>query len=314
MNKVLVIGAAGQVGTELVTALRRKHGRGQVIASDIRQKDEQIEAPYVQLDATDAHAVKDLIVREGVDEVYLMAAMLSATAEKHPMKAWQLNMDTLFIVLELAKDKFIKKLFWPSSIAVFGPDSKKELSPQQGVLEPTTVYGISKAAGESWCAYYHEKYGVDVRSVRYPGLIGSKALPGGGTTDYAVHIFYEALEKGHYTSFLSADRKLPMMHMDDAIRATLEIMNADEKDIQIRTSYNISGSSFEPQELAKCIQAHIPDFTISYAPDYRDGIAASWPGSIDDSQAQKDWAWRAEFDTEALVANMLSEIKLERLA
>ncbi len=310
MNRVLVIGAAGQVGTELVQTLRKSRGVDNVVASDIRPYIGVADGPYFQLDGTDKDAVRSLVLREGISEVYLMAAMLSATAEKYPMRAWQLNMDSLFIVLNMAKDKLINKVFWPSSIAVFGPDSQKVSSPQQGILEPTTVYGISKAAGEAWCSYYYHKYDVDVRSVRYPGLIGNKSLPGGGTTDYAVHIFYEALEKGNYTSFLAANRILPMMHMEDAIRATVELMDAPAERISIRTSYNISGLSFNPEDLSNCIKKYIPDFSISYHVDYRDEIAQSWPNSINDSNAQEDWNWTSKYDLDALVSNMLSQIKL----
>lgn len=310
MNKILIIGAAGQVGTELILALRASHGQEQVIASDIREDDGTVRGPYLRLDATDRNAVRSTIVSQGVSEVYLMAAMLSSTAEEHPQRAWQLNMESLLIVLDAAKEGLIKRIFWPSSIAVFGPDSQKENCPQQGVLEPSTVYGISKSAGEDWCSYYHRTFGVDVRSVRYPGLIGTRSLPGGGTTDYAVHIFYEALAKGSYTSYIGSKSRLPMMHMDDAIRATLEIMEADADTLKVRTSYNISGMSFDPDSLVQAIQVQIPEFQISYALDSRDEIAASWPSSIDDSQARHDWGWKPTFDLPALVHSMLNHIKV----
>jgi len=308
MKKILVIGAAGQVGVQLVTALRTKHGVEQVIASDLRANDGSIAAPYHQLDATDEQSIRACIIEHRVTDVYLMAAMLSATAEMYPMKAWKLNMDSLFIVLEAAKEGLIKRIFWPSSIAVFGPDSTKVSSPQQGVLEPTTVYGISKSVGEDWCAYYFRRYGVDVRSLRYPGLIGWQSKPGGGTTDYAVHIFYSAAEQGKYTCFLSPGRRLPMMHMDDAIRATIELMEAPSEHLRVRRAYNLSGMDFTPAELAEEIQTHLPEFEIDYALDSRDEIARSWPESIDDSPARNDWGWKPRFDLKSLVKDMMSHI------
>lgn len=304
----MIIGALGQVGSELREALVHKYGQDQVLASDIRPISDSMDYPYIELDATDSEAVKKVLKEEQIEEVYLMAAILSATAEKHPHKAWQLNMDGLLITLEAAKEGLVDRVFWPSSIAVFGPDSPKDNCPQQTIQEPSTVYGISKSAGELWCDYYFDRYGVDVRSIRYPGLIGSKAQPGGGTTDYAVHIFYEALEKGHYTCFLSPDRALPMMHMDDAVRATLEIMSAARENIRVRTSYNISGISFSPEELAASLKSRLPDFEIGYEIDSRDEIARSWPNSMDDSAAAKDWGWKAEFDLDKMVDHMLNNI------
>ncbi len=310
MKKILIIGASGQVGSELREALALAYGEEQVLASDIRPLSDDMTYPYRQLDATDGAAVRSVLQEEQVEDVYLMAAMLSATAEKNPHRAWQLNMDSLLIILEAARKGLVKRVFWPSSIAVFGPDSPKNKCPQQTIQEPSTVYGISKSAGELWCDYYFDRYGVDVRSIRYPGLIGSKSQPGGGTTDYAVHIFYEALEKGHYACFLSPDRALPMMHMEDAIRATLEIMSAPSNQIKVRTSYNIAGSSFSPAELAQCIQARLPEFQMTYAIDSRDEIARSWPNSMDDSAAAKDWGWNARFDMAMLVDEMLSNVKI----
>jgi len=309
--KTLIIGACGQIGTELTLALREKHGNENVIASDIREGSESLmsSGPFETLDATNYKAIEDIVMHYEIDEVYLMAAMLSATAEKFPMRGWNLNMDSLFNVLNLAKDKKISKLFWPSSIAVFGPSTPKFDTPQTTVMEPTTVYGISKQTGERWCEYYHNKYGVDVRSIRYPGLISYKTLPGGGTTDYAVEIYHEALKEGKYTSFLSEDTALPMMFMDDAIRATLSLMETEADNLSIRSSYNLGGISFTPKELAASIQKEIPEFTIDYAPDFRQPIADSWPSSIDDSQAQKDWNWKHEYDINKMTKTMLDGLR-----
>ncbi|PZW41792.1 nucleoside-diphosphate-sugar epimerase [Mesonia algae] len=309
--KTLIIGACGQIGTELTLALREKHGNDNVIASDIREGSESLmsSGPFETLDATNYKAIEDIVMHYEIDEVYLMAAMLSATAEKFPMRGWNLNMDSLFNVLNLAKDKKISKLFWPSSIAVFGPSTPKFDTPQTTVMEPTTVYGISKQTGERWCEYYHNKYGVDVRSIRYPGLISYKTLPGGGTTDYAVEIYHEALKEGKYTSFLSEDTALPMMFMDDAIRATISLMETEADNLSIRSSYNLGGISFTPKELAASIQKEIPEFTIDYAPDFRQPIADSWPSSIDDSQAQKDWNWKHEYDINKMTKTMLDGLR-----
>lgn len=309
--KTLIIGACGQIGTELTLALREKHGNENVIASDIREGSESLmsSGPFETLDATNYKAIEDIVMHYEIDEVYLMAAMLSATAEKFPMRGWNLNMDSLFNVLNLAKDKKISKLFWPSSIAVFGPSTPKFDTPQTTVMEPTTVYGISKQTGERWCEYYHNKYGVDVRSIRYPGLISYKTLPGGGTTDYAVEIYHEALKEGKYTSFLSEDTALPMMFMDDAIRATISLMETEADNLSIRSSYNLGGISFTPKELAASIQKEIPEFAIDYAPDFRQPIADSWPSSIDDSQAQKDWNWKHEYDINKMTKTMLDGLR-----
>lgn len=309
--KTLIIGACGQIGTELTLALREKHGNENVIASDIREGSESLmsSGPFETLDATNYKAIEDIVMHYEIDEVYLMAAMLSATAEKFPMRGWNLNMDSLFNVLNLAKDKKIGKLFWPSSIAVFGPSTPKFDTPQTTVMEPTTVYGISKQTGERWCEYYHNKYDVDVRSIRYPGLISYKTLPGGGTTDYAVEIYHEALKEGKYTSFLSEDTALPMMFMDDAIRATISLMETEADNLSIRSSYNLGGISFTPKELAASIQKEIPEFTIDYAPDFRQPIADSWPSSIDDSQAQKDWNWKHEYDINKMTKTMLDGLR-----
>lgn len=310
MKKILVIGAGGQIGTELVLELARRFGKEAVIASDIKDERPKLLQgySYEKLNVLDADALEELVTEESITDIYLLAALLSATAEKDPKFAWKLNMDGLFNVLDLAKDNKIKKVFWPSSIAVFGPTTPKEKTPQQTVMEPSTVYGISKQAGEQWCAYYNAKYGVDVRSIRYPGLISYSSLPGGGTTDYAVDIFYHAKEKGNYTCFLSEDTALPMMYMEDAIRATIELMEAPEGNILTRTSYNLAGVSFTPRELAEAIQRRIPNFGIDYAPDYRQAIASSWPQSIDDQVAKNEWGWKERYDLNKIVDIMLEKV------
>ena len=306
-HKILILGACGQIGTELTIALREQHGVDNVVASDIRATDDAVmnAGPFEILDATDLHALEDVIMHYEIKTVYLMAAMLSGTAEKFPMKAWSLNMDTLFHVLNLAKDKKISKIFWPSSIAVFGPDTPKENTPQQCIMAPSSVYGMSKLAGEGWCQYYHLKYGVDVRSLRYPGLISWKTQPGGGTTDYAVDIFHKAIEDGAYESFLSPETTLPMMYMEDAIRATLSIMESESSTLKKGMAYNVSAMSFNPQELAHAIRKQRPEFQISYAPDFRQSIADSWPDSVSDIEAQKDWQWKPQFYLEDMVKDML---------
>jgi nucleoside-diphosphate-sugar epimerase len=292
--------------------LRNINGETNVIAADLKEECPPIlnNGPYKKMDILDREAVRSYIIKEKVDEVYLLAALLSATAEKNPDFAWKLNMEGLFTILDLAKEGHLKKVFWPSSIAVFGPTTPADLTPQHTVMEPSTVYGISKQAGERWCEYYHNKFGVDVRSIRYPGLISYKSLPGGGTTDYAVDIFYKAKSQGNFTCFLKEDTALPMMFMDDAIRGTIELMQAPAEKVKIRSAYNIAGSSFTPAELAKSIQQHLPDFSISYEPDFRQAIADSWPNSIDDSSAQKDWGWNAHFDTDAMVKVMLENVEV----
>lgn len=310
-RNILIIGACGQIGTELTFTLREKHGSDIVIASDIREGNENLmdSGPFELLDATDYDALEEVVAYYEIDEVYLMAAMLSATAEKFPMRAWNLNMNSLFNVLNLAKEKKISKIFWPSSIAVFGPNTPTDHTPQNTIMEPSTVYGISKQSGERWCEYYHNKFGVDVRSVRYPGLISWKTMPGGGTTDYAVEIYHKALSDGEYTCFLNAETMLPMMFMDDAIRATMELMESDFDKIKIRSAYNLAAMSFTPAEVASSIASHIPQFKVNYEPDARQAIANSWPGSIDDSHAQKDWGWKAAFDLEKTTIEMLKNLK-----
>jgi len=311
MPNILIIGACGQIGTELTKKLRSVYGTDAVIASDVRKGDPDFVAsgPFEVVNALDYNQVEHVIEKYNVEDVYLMAALLSATAEKNPAFAWDLNMNSLFHVLNLAKRGKIKKIFWPSSIAVFGPTTPKQNTPQYTVMEPSTVYGISKQSGERWCEYYHNIYGVDVRSIRYPGLISWSTLPGGGTTDYAVDIYHKALGSGQYTCFLSEETRLPMMYMDDAIRATVEIMQAPAESIKIRSSYNLSAMDFTPAEIAQSIQKEIPDFTISYEPDFRQKIADSWPQSIDDSSARTDWGWQHEFNLESMTKDMLAHLE-----
>ncbi len=310
-TKILIIGACGQIGTELTQKLRSIYGNDNVIASDIRKLNNDIvnNGIFEVVNALDYNQIEHLIEQYQITDVYLMAALLSATAEKNPAFAWDLNMNSLFHVLNLAKAKKIKKIFWPSSIAVFGPTTPRDNTPQYTIMEPTTVYGISKQTGERWCEYYHNIYGVDVRSIRYPGLISWSTEPGGGTTDYAVDIYHKALKDGKYECFLSEETALPMMYMDDAIRATVEIMQASSEQIKIRSSYNLSGISFTPAEIATEIKKHIPNFTISYKPDFRQKIADSWPASIDDSSARKDWNWKHEFDMASMTEEMLAHLK-----
>ncbi len=310
-KSILILGACGQIGTELTHALRAKYGNEQVVASDIREGNESLlsSGPFEIVDATSYDAIEEIVIHYDITEVYLMAAMLSATAEKFPERAWNLNMNSLFNVLNLAKEKKIEKIFWPSSIAVFGPNTPKENTPQHTLMEPTTVYGISKQTGERWCSYYHEKFGVDVRSVRFPGLISWKTQPGGGTTDYAIEIYVQAIKKGSYTCFLNQDTKLPMMYMDDAIRATIELMSSDAGNISIRSSYNLAAMSFSPKEITQSIQEHIPDFTCTYSPDFRQDIADSWPSSINDSKAQEDWGWKHKFNLSNTTKEMLGNLQ-----
>ena len=310
-EKILVIGASGQIGVELTQALRKIYGASSVVASDLREENDLLKGtgPYVSLDVMNKEMLHVQVIRQNFTQVYLLAAILSATGEKNPNLAWHLNMQSLLNVLEIAKEEKLAKVYWPSSIAVFGPTSPKQNCPQQTIIEPTTVYGISKYAGEFWCNYYFLKYGVDIRSLRYPGLISYKSSPGGGTTDYAVEIFHEAIEEKKYTCFLPADTYLPMMYMPDAIRATIELMEAPRDKISIRTSYNLSAMSFAPKEIGAEIKKHIPEFKIDYKPDYRKAIAESWPQSIDDSVARKDWGWKEEYDLCAMTKDMLDNLK-----
>lgn len=309
-EKILVIGASGQIGVELTLALRKIYGNNNVIASDLREENPLLKGsgPYVSLDVMNKEMLHVQVIRQGITQIYLLAAILSATGEKNPNLAWSLNMQSLLNVLDIAREEKLHKVYWPSSIAVFGPTSPKMNCPQQTIIEPTTVYGISKYAGEFWCNYYFNRYGVDVRSLRYPGLISYKSAPGGGTTDYAVEIFYEAKEEKKYQCFLKEDTYLPMMYMPDAIRATIELMEAPASKISVRTSYNISAVSFSPADIASEIKKHIHEFSITYQPDYRQTIAESWPQSIDDSVARKDWGWKEKFDLESLTSDMLDNL------
>jgi nucleoside-diphosphate-sugar epimerase len=309
-EKVLVIGASGQIGVELTLALRKIYGNANVVASDLREQNELLRGtgPYVSLDVMNKEMLHVQVIRQNITQIYLLAAILSATGEKNPNLAWHLNMQGLLNVLDIARDEKLQKVYWPSSIAVFGPTSPRLDCPQRTIIEPSTVYGISKYAGEFWCNYFYVRYGVDVRSIRYPGLISYKSSPGGGTTDYAVEIFTEALENGRYTCFLREDTYLPMMYMPDAIRATIELMEAPAAKISVRTSYNVSGLSFSPREISEEIKKHIPGFTTIYAPDYRQAIADSWPQSIDDSVARQDWGWQHEYDLSRMTAEMLENL------
>ncbi len=309
MSSILVIGSSGQIGTELVEELRKIYGTNNVIASDIKEPQTNNDGPFETLNILDKDQLLEIVKKHNVKEVYLLAALLSATAEKNPEFAWELNMNSLFHVLNLAKDKIIDKVYWPSSIAVFGPTTPRENTPQYTVMEPSTVYGISKLAGERWCEYYHQKYGVDVRSIRYPGLIGYKSLPGGGTTDYAVDIFHQAITTNEYECFLTENTALPMMYMSDAIKATIQIMQAPSDSIKIRSSYNLAGISFTPKQISEEIKKHLPSFTISYKEDFRQKIADSWPKSIEDTRATADWGWRPEHNLVTMTVDMIKNLE-----
>ena len=304
---LLVIGASGQIGVELTAALRRAYGAHRVIAADLKAPTAalQDDGLYEQLDVLNRCALSALIARHDVTQVYLLAALLSATGEHHPEKAWQLNTQSLLNILAIAREKRLARVFFPSSIAVFGPDAPRRDCPQQTALSPTTVYGISKMAGESWCNYYRTKFGVDVRSIRYPGLISHRTQPGGGTTDYAIDIFHQAMIHGKYCCYLQPDTYLPMMYMPDAIRATIQLMQTPAAKLSVKTSYNLSAMSFSPRELARAIEQYLPGFTVRFEPDYRQTIADSWPQSIDDSTARRDWDWEYEYGLSATVRDML---------
>jgi nucleoside-diphosphate-sugar epimerase len=310
MNKLLVIGAGGQLGSELTKALVNTYGSDAVIATDFQEsvKSKFTYCRFQPLDVLDKDAIANLIQEEKITQVYHLAAILSANGEKNPVQAWDINMRGLLNVLELAKEFKLDKVFWPSSIAVFGPNSPKSNTPQDAFKNPTTVYGISKLAGEHWCEYYFNTYGVDVRSLRFPGLIGYKSLPGGGTTDYAVDIYYKAVNKEPFTCFLQEDTALPMMYMEDAVQATLQLMAAPASNIQIRTSYNLSGMSFSPEEIAESIRSYYPEFSITYAPDFRQKIADSWPSSINDDSARNDWGWKASFGLAEMTAEIITKL------
>ena len=310
-TKILIIGACGQIGTELTAKLRATYGVNNVIASDIRKLNNDVvnNGIFEVINALDYNQIEHLIEQYQITDVYLMAALLSATAEKNPAFAWDLNMNSLFHVLNLAKAGKIKKIFWPSSIAVFGPTTPRQNTPQYTIMEPSTVYGISKQTGERWCEYYHNQYGVDVRSIRYPGLISWSTEAGGGTTDYAVDIYHKALTDGKFTSFLSENTELPMMYMDDAIKATIGIMQAPSEQIKIRSSYNLAAMSFTPKQIGKEIKKHYPNFELSYTPDFRQKIADSWPASIDDTSAREDWGWKNDFTIENMTVDMFQNLK-----
>ncbi len=311
-DNILVIGASGQIGSELVLELRKEFGLNKVIASDIIPSSEEImsSGPFEKLDVTNSSKLLEIVKKHKITQIYLLAAILSANAESKIEMAWDLNMSSLFNVLNLAKEKIVKKIFWPSSIAVFGPSTIKDNTPQFAITEPNTVYGISKLAGERWCEYYYNNFQVDVVSLRYPGLIGWKSQPGGGTTDYAVDIFHEAIKNKTYNCFLKKETFLPMMYMQDAINATLKVMNADANKVQIRSSYNISGISFSPEEISNEIKKHITNFSISYSADFRQKIADSWPNSIDDSIARKDWGWQEQYDLSKMTSEMIHNLKV----
>ena len=310
-EKILIAGACGQIGVELTLALRKLYGGSNVIATDIREEHPLLAGtgPYEVLNAMDAAGMHAIVKKEGITQIYLLAALLSATGEKDPGRAWDINMKSLLQVLDLGVQEKLTKIYWPSSIAVFGPTTPTTNTPQQTIVEPRTVYGISKYAGELWCQYYHQRYGLDVRSIRYPGLISWKGDPGGGTTDYAVDIYYEALKSGHYTCFLKEGTYLPMMYMDDAIRGTIELMEAPAEQMKTRMAYNLGAMSFAPEEIAAAIQQQMPGFAIDYAPDFRQQIADGWPKSIDDSAARADWGWKHEYDLEKMTTTMLHHLK-----
>ncbi|SHI73425.1 NAD-dependent epimerase/dehydratase family protein [Flavobacterium haoranii] len=310
-TKILIIGACGQIGTELTKTLRATYGVENVIASDIRKLNNDVvnDGIFEVVNALDYNQIEHLIEQYNITDVYLMAALLSATAEKNPAFAWDLNMNSLFHVLNLAKAGKIQKIFWPSSIAVFGPTTPRHNTPQYTIMEPTTVYGISKQCGERWCEYYYAQYGVDVRSIRYPGLISWSTEAGGGTTDYAVDIYHKAITEGTFTSFLGKNSELPMMYMDDAIKATIEIMQAPKENIKIRSSYNLAAMSFTPKQIGEEIKKHYPNFTLDYEPDFRQKIADSWPASIDDTSAREDWGWKNDYDLENMTVEMFKNLK-----
>jgi nucleoside-diphosphate-sugar epimerase len=307
--RILIIGANGQIGTELATELAKLHGNDAVITSDLSSQGRVPTLKHEMLDVTDAGALTTIVKRHKITQIYHLAAALSANGEKHPMWAWDLNMKGLLNVLEVARSHKLERIFWPSSIAAFGPGTPQEHTPQKTVMDPSTVYGISKLAGEGWCAWYHQHHGVDVRSIRYPGLISWKTPPGGGTTDYAVEIFHGALKDGRYTCFLEEDQALPMMYMDDAIRATLELMDAPAERVRDRHAYNLAGISFTPRQIAAAIRRRIPGFTMDCVPDFRQAIAASWPRSIDDREAREHWGWQPRYDLGAMVDAMLDNLR-----
>lgn len=310
-QRILLTGSNGQIGTVLAAELRATYGAANVVCSDIAEPSAATLAagPFERLNVLDADALREVIRRHGITTVYHLSAVLSARGEADPARTWDVNTRGLLHVLDAARDGLIRQVFFPSTIAVFGPNVPQDATPDDAVLNPTTVYGMSKAAGENWCAYYHQRWGVDVRSLRYPGVIGHQSLPGGGTTDYAVDIFHQALATGRFECFLEAGQALPMIYMDDAIRATIELMQAPVERMTRRTSYNLQGISFTPAEIAAEMQKHLPDFTITYKPDFRQAIAASWPRSLNDENARRDWGWQPRFALPALVADMLQNLR-----
>ena len=312
---ILILGASGQIGGELTEKPRNIYGSNHVIASDIRNGNDALmnSGPFEIIDATDKDGILEVVHKYKVTQIYLLAAMLSVTGEQFPQKAWDLNMSSLLAVLDIAKEKHVHQVYWPSSIAAFGPTTPKNNTPQKTIMEPSTVYGISKISGEFWCNYYYEKFGVDVRSLRYPGIISWKSKPGGGTTDYAVDIFFKAIEEGAYECFLGENTRLPMMYMEDAVNATIKLMQADAKDIKVRTSYNLSAIDFTPKELATQIQQFLPDFKITYNPDFRQQIADSWPQTIDDSEARKDWNWSHKFDLSSMANDIIKNLQAQKI-
>ncbi len=314
MHKILIIGACGQLGTELTIRLRELKGKENVVATDLRAPIDLIaDGPFEKLDIMDEENLHTILDKYQIKEVYHLAAVLSAKGEQDPQFAWRLNMNSLMTVLEAGKDK-LEKVYWPSSIAVFGPGTPRDNTPQNTIMDPNTVYGISKLAGERWCEYYHARYGVDVRSLRYPGLIGYKALPGGGTTDYAVDIFHKAIAGSAFECYLREDTMLPMMYMDDAVKATIDLMESPRENIKIRSSYNLAAMSFTPAQIAEEIRKHNPHFEVTYKPDFRQKIADSWPSSIDDSAARADWNWKNSFGLSELVDIMLTHLKHEMVS
>lgn len=306
--RILVIGANGQIGTVLVEALRSRWGSESVVSSDLRAP-QHPSGPHEILNVLEVESIKRIIQKYEINQVYHLAAILSARGEQDPIQTWNVNMQGLLNVLGLAVEMKLDRVFYPSTIAIYGPTTPKIMTPQHTVFIPTTVYGISKHSGELWCNYFHQRYGLDVRSLRYPGVVGWQSPPGGGTTDYAVEIFHEALEKKEYRCFLEEDTRLPMIYMDDCIRATLELMEADAQNIRVRTSYNLAGMSFTPAELAQEIKKHIPDFEIHYQPDFRQAIAKSWNESIDDQEARNDWDWKPAFDLVQMTEEMIRQLK-----
>lgn len=307
-DTILLVGAGGQIGSVLTEALREAFGPDHVVATDLRPLENQ-NGPTEVLDALDGQALAELVKKYKATQIYHLAAILSATGEKNPMWAWDINMRSLFNVLEVSREQQIAKVYFPSSIAVFGQEAAPAMTPQNTVLIPGTVYGISKVAGENWANYYFKRYGLDVRSLRYPGIIGYQSMPGGGTTDYAVDIYHYAVQNKPYECFLRADTPLPMLYMPDAIRATLELMEAPTHQLTVRTSYNLAGMTFNPGEITASIQKEVPDFKVSYVPDFRQAIADSWPASIDDSVARKDWGWKPEYDLDAMTRDMLLHLR-----